>query len=87
MRLWGYLSVSVLRIRVLRGVCRYVLKVLFFHAGVLSTLAEVPVAADRPCSLLKEDVAAALVDSTLYVHCQRVLSAGGKSGQELTIPS
>ena len=51
----------------MRCACRYVLKVLFFHAGVLSTLAEIPAAAECPCSALKEDVAVALADSTLYV--------------------
>ena len=35
------------------------------HAGVLTSLAEVPAAAERPTSVLKEDVAAALGSSTL----------------------
>ena len=45
--------------------CRYVLKVQLLHNGVLSSLAEIPAAADRPTAVLKADVAAALGSSTL----------------------
>lgn len=38
---------------------------LLLHNGVLTHLAEIPAAADRPTSVLKEDVAAALASSTL----------------------
>lgn len=47
---------------------RFVVKVQLLHAGVLTALAEMPVAADRPTSVLKEDVAAALGSSTLSDH-------------------
>ena len=59
------------------GCGRFVLKVQLLHAGGLSFVAEIPAAADRPTSVLKEDVAVALGSSALCDASMRALRVSG----------